>query len=84
MQVGLRLAKIGYEGQKVVELKYKNIALEKARNPPLPSTTEYDYECHKHDRTSNGRKSGDDMHYGGDASESQIRHIYWTTFLRRL
>ena len=23
MQVGLRLAKIGYEGQKVVELKYK-------------------------------------------------------------
>ena len=24
MQVGLRLAKIGYEGQKVVELKYKN------------------------------------------------------------
>ena len=24
MQVGLRLAKIGYEGQKVVELKYKD------------------------------------------------------------
>ena len=34
MQVGLRLAKVMYEGQKVVELKYKNHYVGK-RNPDL-------------------------------------------------